>query len=177
MQQNACAELTQSRHRPSFAINGPVRPSALAVLALMRRCPPYPRKASADGERFGIVRNDWSLSRAHREGAPQECTANGAVPGGQAERASRRPQRQTERSEGDCSGSCDWLRRRTCTGWIAPACGWRTYSMISSARPSSVIGKVMPSAFADLRLMIISTLLDCWIGRSPGFSPLRMRPA
>ena len=26
---------------------------------------------------------------------------------------------------------------RTCTGWIAPACGWRTYSITSSARASS----------------------------------------
>src|SRR5262249_10552178 len=23
---------------------------------------------------------------------------------------------------------------RTCTGWIAPACGWRTYAITSSAR-------------------------------------------
>jgi len=27
---------------------------------------------------------------------------------------------------------------RTSTGWIAPACGWRTYSITSSARPSMV---------------------------------------
>ena len=35
------------------------------------------------------------------------------------------------------------------------------YSITSSARPSSVIGKVMPSALAVLRLMISSTLLTC----------------
>jgi hypothetical protein len=29
---------------------------------------------------------------------------------------------------------------RTCTGWIAPACGWRTHSITSSARASNVGG-------------------------------------
>jgi hypothetical protein len=40
---------------------------------------------------------------------------------------------------------------RTSTGWIAPACGWRTYSITSSARASSDGGIVMSSA---LRLEI-----------------------
>jgi hypothetical protein len=35
--------------------------------------------------------------------------------------------------------------------------------MTSSARPSSVIGNVSPSALAVLRLMISSTFVDCWI--------------
>jgi hypothetical protein len=30
---------------------------------------------------------------------------------------------------------------RTFTGWIAPACGWRTHSITSSARVSSVGGE------------------------------------
>ena len=47
---------------------------------------------------------------------------------------------------------------RTFTGWIAPACGWRTYSITSSARASSVGGTVRPSAFAVLRLMTSSIL-------------------
>src|SRR6266702_8132762 len=34
---------------------------------------------------------------------------------------------------------------RSFTGWIAPACGWRTHSITSSARVSSVGGTVMPS--------------------------------
>ena len=50
------------------------------------------------------------------------------------------------------------------------------YSITSSARASSVGGMVSPSALAVLRLMISSTLVDCWTGRSAGFSPLRMRP-
>jgi len=33
---------------------------------------------------------------------------------------------------------------RTYTGWIAPACGWRTYWITSSAVASSVSGMVRP---------------------------------
>jgi hypothetical protein len=51
-----------------------------------------------------------------------------------------------------------------------------TYSMTSSARASSIGGTVRPRALAVLRLMISSTLVDCWTGRSAGFSPLRIRP-
>jgi hypothetical protein len=50
------------------------------------------------------------------------------------------------------------------------------YSITSSARPSSVNGKVIPSALAVLRLMINSTFVDWCTGRSLGFSPLRTRP-
>src|SRR6266849_3254305 len=50
------------------------------------------------------------------------------------------------------------------------------YSITSSARPSSVIGNVRPSALAVFMLMISSTLVDCCTGRSDGFSPLRIRP-
>jgi hypothetical protein len=50
------------------------------------------------------------------------------------------------------------------------------YSIASSARPNSVIGKVRPSDFAVLRLMTNSVFVDCWTGRSAGFSPLRRRP-
>ena len=51
------------------------------------------------------------------------------------------------------------------------------YSMISSARPIKESGTDKPSALAALILIISSTVLTCWTGRSPGFSPLRMRPA
>jgi len=50
------------------------------------------------------------------------------------------------------------------------------HSIASSARPSNAGGIVMPRAFAVLRLMNRSTFVDCWTGRSAGFSPLRMRP-
>src|SRR5207249_5836594 len=50
------------------------------------------------------------------------------------------------------------------------------YSITSSARPSSVSGKVSPSALAVFMLMISSTLVACCTGRSAGLSPLRMRP-
>ena len=51
------------------------------------------------------------------------------------------------------------------------------HSITSSARASSVGGTARPSALAVLRLMKSSTFVDCWTGRSAGFSPLRMRPA
>src|SRR5215471_3816299 len=53
----------------------------------------------------------------------------------------------------------------------------RVHSTTSSARPSSVSGTVRPNALAVLRLTISSTLVDCWTGRSPARSPLRIRPA
>src|SRR6478672_11706219 len=51
------------------------------------------------------------------------------------------------------------------------------HSITSSARARIVGGMIRPSAFADLRLMIRLTLVDCITGRSAGFSPLRIRPA
>jgi CubicO group peptidase (beta-lactamase class C family) len=66
---------------------------------------------------------------------------------------------------------------RTRTGWIAPACGWRTYSITWSARSRIAVGTVRPSGLAVLRLTIISTFTACCTGSSAGFAPLRMRPA
>jgi hypothetical protein len=42
------------------------------------------------------------------------------------------------------------------------------YSITSSARPINASGTVMPSALAVLRLMISSTFVACWTGRSAG---------
>jgi hypothetical protein len=50
------------------------------------------------------------------------------------------------------------------------------YSITSSARASSMGGTFMPSAFAVLRLITSSNLVDCAIGKSAGFSPLRTLP-
>src|SRR5262249_61457201 len=50
------------------------------------------------------------------------------------------------------------------------------HSITSSARPTSGSGTLRPSALAVFRLMINSTLVVCWTGRSPGFSPLRILP-
>src|SRR5215831_12400974 len=52
----------------------------------------------------------------------------------------------------------------------------RDHSITSSASASSLSGIWRPSVFAVLRLMINSSFVSCWAGRSPGFSPLRMRP-
>src|SRR5262245_28674303 len=49
------------------------------------------------------------------------------------------------------------------------------HSITSSARARSVDGTSRPSALAVLRLITSSNLVGAWIGRSPGFSPLRMR--
>src|SRR5262245_18715366 len=49
-----------------------------------------------------------------------------------------------------------------------------SYSITSLARPRSDIGKVRPNAFAVLRLIIISTFVDCWTGGTAGFSPLKL---
>src|SRR5262245_10890045 len=49
------------------------------------------------------------------------------------------------------------------------------HSITSSARASSVDGISRLSAFAVLRLMTNSYFVGACTGRSPGFSPLRMR--
>src|SRR5262245_46361775 len=48
------------------------------------------------------------------------------------------------------------------------------HSITSSARPSSVMGKVMPSALAALRLRTNSIFTACSTGRSAGLTPLRI---
>jgi len=49
------------------------------------------------------------------------------------------------------------------------------YSITSLAWASSDGGKVRPSVLAVLRLITSSYLVGACTGRSPGFSPLRMR--
>src|SRR5262249_48744643 len=44
-----------------------------------------------------------------------------------------------------------------------------SHSITSSARPSSVMGNIRPSALAVLRLMTSSTFTACCTGRSAGF--------
>src|SRR5262245_18206533 len=50
------------------------------------------------------------------------------------------------------------------------------HSITSSAMASSPGGKLRPNTLAVLRLITNSNLVDCITGRSPGFSPLRIRP-
>src|SRR5215471_17251469 len=52
---------------------------------------------------------------------------------------------------------------------------WRTHSITSSARASSVGEISSPSARAVLRLITSSNLVDCRTRRSAGLAPLRMR--
>lgn len=49
-----------------------------------------------------------------------------------------------------------------------------THSITSSARASSSVGIAMPSALAVFALITRSNLTGSWIGRSPGFSPLKI---
>src|SRR6188472_2035076 len=53
---------------------------------------------------------------------------------------------------------------------------WRTHSITSSARASSVGGTDRPRSFAVCRLMTSSNLVDCITGRWAGFAPFKMRP-
>ncbi|MEH2569791.1 hypothetical protein V1289_009418 [Bradyrhizobium sp. AZCC 2289] len=53
----------------------------------------------------------------------------------------------------------------------------KLYSITSSAVASRVGGTASPSARAVLRLSTSSNLVDRITGKSPGFSPLRIRPA
>src|SRR5262249_53960638 len=49
------------------------------------------------------------------------------------------------------------------------------HSITSSARASSIGGTSRPIALAVFRLITSSNLVGAWIGRSPGFSPFRIR--
>src|SRR5262249_22028202 len=67
-------------------------------------------------------------------------------------------------------------RTRRCLLWAKS--GHRDdYSIASSATDSSDGGTVRPSVFAVLRLMANSKVTVCWIGKSAGFSPFKIRPA
>src|SRR5262249_11175864 len=50
-----------------------------------------------------------------------------------------------------------------------------THSITSSASASSAGDNSRPSALAVVRLRMSSYLVGCWNGRSPGFSPRKMR--
>src|SRR5262249_8844702 len=53
---------------------------------------------------------------------------------------------------------------------------WRTHSITSSARASSLSGIWRPSDLAVVVLMISWNLVGCSTGRSAGLAPLRIRP-
>src|SRR5262249_52375317 len=72
------------------------------------------------------------------------------------------PQKRTSRNTVGMSALC---QKRTSA----------RYSIISSARPISVLGTVRPNAFPVFRLIASSYLVGACTGRSAGFSPLRMR--
>ena len=61
---------------------------------------------------------------------------------------------------------------RTYTGWIAPACGWRTYSITLSARATNAAGTDMPTTLAVFRLITSSNSVGCSTGMSATLVPL-----
>jgi len=66
--------------------------------------------------------------------------------------------------------------KRFRVGLLADSCtaAKSFHSITSSARASRVAGTVTPIALAVVTLMTSSTLVGNSIGRSPGFSPLRI---
>src|SRR5262245_51902804 len=87
----------------------------------------------------------------------------------------RRPRQKGHQrsSSGRLGQYCLWPRRRAAEQRDELAAP--DHSITSSARASSVGGTSRPSAFAVLRLITNSYLVGAWTGRSPGFSPLRIR--
>src|SRR5262249_18588885 len=63
----------------------------------------------------------------------------------------------------------------TFTGWIAPACGWRTHSITSLARAANAFDTETPRRAAALRLIAMWNRVAGSIGRSAGLPPLAMR--
>src|SRR5262249_43380246 len=71
----------------------------------------------------------------------------------------------------------DASQRKRCDAPQHEGGGRAPYSITSSARASSAGGTSRPSAFAALRLITNSNLVDCTTGRSSGLAPLGIRPA
>src|SRR5262249_28071167 len=114
--------------------------------------------------------------RANENSRPLQCLIfRGSIPHPMQSLCTLRVHcRQWPRNTHYQAGATPYLGR-TFTGWIAPACGWRTPSITSSARASSCGGTSRPSALAVLRLITSSYLVGACTGRSAGFSPLRMQ--
>jgi putative ABC transport system substrate-binding protein len=113
----------------------------------------------------GFAFNPTQLAQAlHESTGPWSLTRGGGraqVPDGRAPRRLR-PRRKRPRS-------CSAAQQRD---ELAAS----HHSITSSARASSVGGTVMPSTVAAWTLITSSIFVDCTIGKSSGFVPLRMRP-
>ena len=155
-------------------------------------CHAVRRAAAAGGRRFtdtlrlvhlGHDRPTARLPRAGNRGRPAElftktrlrfCAGAGLS----------KVQSVDQRMRLECGVGFRQLRtcRRTRPGQLCATSGCEQcskaapYSITSSASASKVGGKSRPSARAVVRLTVNSNLLARWIGRSAGFSPLRIRP-
>jgi hypothetical protein len=98
----------------------------------------------------------------------QSCRSAGSASASKARRGGQRDDNPTFATKSATRRLMHRSKRRA---------GCNVYSITSSASASSVGGISRPSILAVLRLIANSNLVDCMTGRSPGLSPLRIRPA
>ena len=132
-----------------------------------RRCPAsqaqiwrvlYPCVCATSSTRLSIAQNVQSQRNAHIRLGHSRRVAD--VQDGSALSSTAEGRAVGRRFSTVLEAEIDWL-----------------HSITSSAAASSVAGTVRPRVLAVLRLITSSNFVGCTIGRSAGFSPLRMRPA
>jgi hypothetical protein len=72
-----------------------------------------------------------------------------------------------------CSDNRDHFMGRTFTGWIAPAFGWRTYSITSSARASRLGRMSFNSHYCGMKVFPDGPTPVIWIITSPSFAQVK----
>ena len=108
---------------------------------------------------FGLSKEVFAYLQAQANSGPQ-CAPNDSFP-------RRRGAADLSPSTEDFSTNSPPLLRTA----------WPAHSITREARAISQGETVRPSAPAVLTLITSSNVLGIWTGRSPGFAPLRMRPA
>src|SRR5262249_9440968 len=141
----------------NFALDNLSRNLSVAVAAVLR-------PARLDSDRATLDPTEFAQSM-RKSGGPQSV-------GRRRGRAQEPDRRQLARLLRSCRERPGGRRAAKQCDELAAL-----HSITSSARASSVGGTSMPSALAVLRLMISSTLVARWTGKSAGFSPLRILPA
>jgi hypothetical protein len=142
------------------------------------RCDPFARVVALDPGRASAPRNDGAAHVAFERMktlGPRDIDLsrlNPTPPAIAVYASSPLSPAVTQRSL--LSGRYPYLGR-TSTGWIAPACGWRTHSITSSAGANTLGGTSKPLALAVLMLSTVSYFVGARTGRSAGFSPFRIR--
>src|SRR5215510_12246251 len=140
------------------------------------RYDPFARDVALDPGRATAPRIAECCLRANENPRPLRCLIfRGSIPHPMQSLCTLRDHcRQWPRNTRYQADATPYLGR-TSTGWIAPACGWRTHSITSSARASTLSGNARPSVLAVLTLIVSSYLIGCCTGNSATFAPLRIR--